>query len=202
MITVMQARIQGNDELSFHLGLEQECVSFPLLLSIFRAASVDMIVHRFATNQAAVSDLVLLDDAQKRDDGERLKVETPLEEARSIVWAMLYVDDEGVGSRAPDGLARIIVALVVVREGGGKTVLERRIELMRFWSVPSSAETVLRSARQVQGKSRGPSMSTIAVLSARMRMFPSKSNATSALRELASNSVMSDSTIDPTPSDL
>lgn len=56
----------------------QGCASSSLLFSIFGAASVDVIIQRFAADPVIIADLVFLDHAPTGDDGELVK-ETPLE---------------------------------------------------------------------------------------------------------------------------
>ena len=49
----------------------------------------------------------------------------PRERVRRAVWGMLYADNAGVASRSPDGLARMMTAMVEVFAGTGETAEER-----------------------------------------------------------------------------
>lgn len=95
----------GQSSAWFHVcqALKEEYVSAALLFNIFGAALVYVIVHRFAADPAIVPGLIFSDDAPVSDNGDPL-VETPLEEVRRAVWAMLKRNDAGTVSRSPDGL--------------------------------------------------------------------------------------------------
>ena len=47
----------------------------------------------------------------KNEDSTTVE-ETPLEKVGRAVWAMFYADDAGVTSRTPEGLARMMAAIV------------------------------------------------------------------------------------------
>ena len=66
-----------------------------------------------------------------------------MEKVRRAVWAMFCADDAGVTSRTPEGLARMMAAIVTTCQEFGLMVSESKTETMRLWSAPSSTETTL-----------------------------------------------------------
>ena len=90
-----------------------------------------------------VSDLVYLDDAPKGKDGRPGE-----EESLKVSWraacGMLYVEDAGVVSTSPRGLARMMSVIVVVYQELELTE-RKRTKAIYLWSNPSTALNALRS---------------------------------------------------------
>ena len=124
--------------------LRQGCVLLPLLFNIFFAAAIIVIRQRFAADPLIVSDLVHLVNAPKGEDGKPRK-EGTLEIVRRAAWGMLYVDNPGVVSTPPRGLARMMDVIVVACPKFELMVSEKKTEAMHLCSDPNTASNALRT---------------------------------------------------------
>ena len=157
----------GHVSVGFNIfqGLRQGWVLSPLLFNSFFAVVMIGVLQRFAEDPLIVSDLVYLDDAPKGKEGRPGE-----EESLKIVWravcGMLYVDDAGVVSTSPGGLARMMGVIVVVYQELGLTE-GKRTEAMYLWSNPSTALNALRSEEAGKRYKQQPSLCILVVLSMR-----------------------------------
>lgn len=128
--------------------------------------------------------------APKSVDGDALE-ETPLERMRRAVWGISHVENADTVSRSPDGLTKTMAVLVVDCQESGLTGSESKTEGMLLWSVPSFAEISKHIKVTSQWYKQAAKFDTLVMMSAQMGMFSSKSHAASALREHASESIVS-----------
>ena len=108
-------------------GLRQGYALSPMLFNIF-AAVMDVVLQRFSEDGIILEDLVFLDEGRGgRPD------ETLLDRVWRAVWGMLHADDDGIVSRSPARLARIMAVIVEVFCAFGLTMSGKKTEnlLMR-----------------------------------------------------------------------
>ena len=99
-------------------GLRQGCVLAPLVSNTFFTAVLRVAQKRFAADKAITDSLVQL--MRKKEKRKNMGGDTPAghadrpgkdRKARTL-WGMLYADDAGIVSREPNGLERMITAIV------------------------------------------------------------------------------------------
>ena len=88
------------------------------------AVAVDE-VQCFSEDDTILENLVFLDEGSGGGPDETL-----LDRVRRAVWGMLYVDDAGIVSRSPAGLARMMTVIVDVFGAFGLTVSEKKTETL------------------------------------------------------------------------
>lgn len=143
-------------------------------------------LQRVAADPVTVSGLVCLDDALESADCNQIQG-TPLRRVQRAMRKMLYTDGSGVllifhgwawynEDCDEDGLP-----------GVRTTILEKKMELMRRWSVPTSTETALhvQLAGQRYMRTTDSIYSTL-VASTWTRMVALKVSPASSLREHSS----------------
>ena len=87
-------------------------------------SSIKFVLQRFSEDDTILEKLVFLDEGSGGGPGETL-----LDWVRRAVWGMLYVDDAGIVSRSPAGLARMMTVIAEVFGAFGFTVSEKKTEM-------------------------------------------------------------------------
>ena len=83
----------------------------PLLINIVLAAVPTVVLQRFSENPAILAELMHL-----RELPTSMGPEPAMDYVRRAVWGILYADDTCKVSRSPEGLAKMMEAIVEVCE--------------------------------------------------------------------------------------
>ena len=122
-------------------GLRQGCVLAPLLFNIFFAAVMNVASTRFKADKGIMDALVHL--RKKRGAGGREEATVGESALATPLWGMLYADDSGVVSQAPEQLRKMMGVIVVVCVAFGLTVSEAKTNIVcsRAKGMPESTAT-------------------------------------------------------------
>ena len=119
-------------------GLPQECVLSPLLFNIFFAAVPNVVLQGFNEEPAILAKLVHL-----KEPSTSMGPEAAMGYVRRAVWVMLYADDACIVSRSPQGLAKMMEAIVEVCRVFALTVSAKKTETMCM-PPPRTPRTMVR----------------------------------------------------------
>ena len=108
----------------------------PLLFNIFFAAVIEVVLQRFSEDDIILENLVFLDEGSGGGPDE-----IRLNRVRRAVWGMLYVDDAGIVSRSPAGLARMMTVIVEGFGVFGLTVSEEKTETLLMQAPEKAQQT-------------------------------------------------------------
>ena len=108
-------------------GLRQGCVLVPLLSNIFFVAVINVVYTRFKADEGIMDALVHLRKKKGTEGrGAATAGETVL---ATSLWVMLYADDAGVVSQAPEQLRKTMGVIVVVCAAFGLTISEAKTKI-------------------------------------------------------------------------
>ena len=119
-------------------GLRQGCVLSPLLFNIFFAAVLNVVLQRFSEEPAILAKLVHL-----KEPSTSMGPEPAMDYVHRAVWGMLYADDACIVSRSPQGLAKMMEAIVEVCRAFTLTVSAKKTETM-YMPPPRTPRTMVR----------------------------------------------------------
>ena len=105
--------------------LRQGCVLSLLLFNIFFAAVLNVVLQRFSEEPAILAELVHL-----KEPLALMGPEPAMDYVRRAVWGMLYADDACIVSRSPQGLTKMMEAIVEVWRAFALTVSAKKTETM------------------------------------------------------------------------
>ena len=106
-------------------GLRHRCVLSPLLFNIFFAAVLAVVLQIFSEDTVMLAELGHL-----KEPSTSMGPEPAVDYVRRAVWGMLYADDACIVSRSPQGLAKIMEAIVEVCRAFALTVSAKKTETM------------------------------------------------------------------------
>ena len=106
-------------------GLRQGCVLSPLLFIILFAAVLNVVLQRFSEGSAILAEMVNL-----KEPSTLMGPESDMDYVRLAVWGMLYADGACIGSRLPQGLAKMTQVIVEVCRASALIVSAKKTETM------------------------------------------------------------------------
>ena len=110
----------------------------PLLFNIFFAAVLNVVLQRFSKDPAILAELVHL-----KEPSTSMEPEPAMDYVRRAVWGMLYANDAGIVSRSPQGLAKMLGAVVEVCRAFALTVSAKKTETTCM-PPPRTSRTMVR----------------------------------------------------------
>ena len=119
-------------------GLRQGCVLSPLLFNIFFAAVLNVVLQRFSEEPAILAELLHL-----KEPSTSMGPEPTMDYVRLALWGMLYADDACIGSRSPQGLAKMMEVIVEVCRAFALTVSAKKTETM-YMPPPRTPRAMVR----------------------------------------------------------
>ena len=103
--------------------VEQGRVLSPLLFNIFFAAVFTVVLQRFSEDTVILAELVHL-----KGPPTSMGSEPAIDYVCRVVWDMLYAHDACIVSRSPQGLAKMMAAIVEVCRAFASTVSAKKTE--------------------------------------------------------------------------
>ena len=119
-------------------GLRQGCVLFPLMLSIFFPAVLNVVLQIFSHDPAILAELVHL-----KEPSTSMGPEPALDYVRRAVWGLLYANDACIVSRSPQELAKMMEVIVQVCRAFALTMSAKKTETMCM-PPPRTPRTMVR----------------------------------------------------------
>ena len=106
-------------------GLQQGCVLYLLLFSIFFVAVLNVVLQRFSEDTPILAKLVHL-----KEPSRSIEPEPFIDYVRRAVWGMIYAGDACIVSRSPQGLAKMMEVIVEVCRAFALTVSAKETKAM------------------------------------------------------------------------
>ena len=95
----------------------------PLLFNTFFAVVLTFVLQRFSKDPAILAELVHL-----KEPPTSMGPEPAMDYALRAVWGILYADDVCIGSRSPQGLAKMMEVIAEVCRAFALTVSAKKTE--------------------------------------------------------------------------